>query len=187
MRSLVAAALLIACPIAALQGCSSDESTPDDGTSPSATGTGAASSASGSSVGSGAGGTSGTGASAGSTSSTGGTGGVVVGGAGGAGGAGATGGDGGQTAGGGGEAIADACESCWEGPGETACEPAIDACHADPSCDIWFNCVEECFDRDYNAPCWTMCKADTDVAAYEPVYTCLCSACANVCVLPCTL
>ena len=114
-----------------------------------------------------------------STSGSGGAAGAAQGGAGGG-----IGGQGG-TAGGYDSTVCELCAAPRiEGPPPEnepgACSPSFNACHDDPSCEVWLECIDGCFDSDWTVPCVDACNTTHQSAAtlYGAFLTCICNACA---------
>ena len=151
---------------AALAGCGGDESGSG----------GAASSAASTSGTGGAGGASSTSGPASSTTS-------------GPGGAGGSGGVQGSGGGGSGNGATQACKDCVAMvlTPNSACLKATQDCDADPDCEQWKNCAEDCFNGNDTKDCYDACDAAwPQVTQKEGLYKCTCDVCAATCTALCS-
>jgi hypothetical protein len=161
---LVSAAVLTA---GVLAGCGDDDST-----NTSTTG------------GAGAEGGGGAGAAAGGVGGTGNVGGAS-GGAGGS--AGGAGGEGGSATMG----ASQACQMCVADLYSTdpTCAANVQTCDADPACNAWKDCSENCFNEDDTPACYEACDQGFphDDALSAPLLACTCTACEAVCPASCAM
>ena len=105
------------------------------------------------------------------------------------GGSGGTGGTGGDGAGGAGGAstmgASVACQDCVADVygNDATCQGHIQACDADPDCNDWKNCSEDCFNTNDTIACYEACVVQFphDSALSDPLQACTCDACANDC------
>ena len=60
--------------------------------------------------------------------------------------------------------------------------------HADPGCDAWKNCNENCFNENDTVACYDGCDQSFphNEALSETLLECTCDACGNLCVAACT-
>lgn len=101
-----------------------------------------------------------------------------------------TGGAGGDGAGGAMTMGASAeCQACVADlyTNDPACAANVQTCDDDPGCDAWKNCNEDCFNENDTVACYQACDAqfphDTDLS--EPLLTCTCDACGDLCQASC--
>ena len=69
------------------------------------------------------------------------------------------------------------------------CETAIQACDADPDCDTWKNCTEDCFNSNDTPACYQACvdnfPHNTDLS--DPLLDCTCDTCDAECAASCSI
>lgn len=71
---------------------------------------------------------------------------------------------------------------------DPACMNTIQNCDADPGCDAWKNCNEDCFNEDDSVACYAACEESFphDTSLSQPLLDCTCNACDSLCVASCT-
>jgi hypothetical protein len=69
----------------------------------------------------------------------------------------------------------------------TACAMSLDACNADPDCESWFKCVQNCESSNFTAECFGACDQSASAVnnLYQPIYDCTCNACKTECGAAC--
>jgi hypothetical protein len=96
-------------------------------------------------------------------------------------------------AGGGGGAggAAQACNDCSSQKvfmANSQCAQDSEACGADAGCAVWLTCTKNCEEDDFTSSCFAACNQASmaSMGLYEPLYTCVCSACKTECAPACS-
>lgn len=84
--------------------------------------------------------------------------------------------------------IGEACDTCVEvnvsfDTDGTPCHDAAQACLKNKACGTWMDCTNTCFEQHRDADCFSACDAVSSSAKslYDPLYACVCAACASEC------